>query len=164
MHSATRLPSPENGMRKAHSRRARRSSGWLGRRRALLLRRYDVQLFVWYTLPRKFLTTLEHKRGAAAALAITLERIGGLAASYAHTCHARETRELVCAWENGDPGAWRRFRELLELVERRNSRPALPGDRRVPAPRAPPPAPPPQAAAPHRPPTCGQYPRSRGVR
>ena len=87
--------------------------GWEGEG-PLLLRRYDVQLFVWYTLPRKFLTTLEHKREAAGAVARTLERIGGRAAGYAHTCRARETDELLCAWEKGDPGAWRRFRELLE--------------------------------------------------
>ena len=87
--------------------------GWEGEG-PLLLRRYDVQLFVWYTLPRKCLTTLEHKREAANTLARMLERIGGRAASYAHTCRGRETDELLCAWENGDPGAWRRFRELLE--------------------------------------------------
>jgi hypothetical protein len=38
--------------------------GWEGEGPPLL-RRYDVQLFVWYTLPRKFLTSLEHKREAA---------------------------------------------------------------------------------------------------
>jgi hypothetical protein len=80
----------------------------------LWLRRYDVQLFVWYTLPRKFLTTLEHKREAADALAQTLERLGGRAASYAEVGRARETEELLCAWENEDPAAWRRFRDLLE--------------------------------------------------
>ncbi len=47
--------------------------GWEGEG-SLLLRRYDVQLFAWYTLPRKFLMSLEHKREAADALAETLEQ------------------------------------------------------------------------------------------
>lgn len=101
----------EDGARSA--RAALEWIGWEGEG-PLLLRRYDVQLFVWYTLPRKFLTTLKHKREAAGALARTLDRIGGRAASYADTCRAHEADELLCRWENGDPGAWRRFRELLE--------------------------------------------------
>ncbi len=86
--------------------------GWEGRG-SLLLRRYDVQLFVWYTLPRKFLTTLEHKRETANALARTLERLGGRAAQYAEVCRAPETDELLCTWEREDPAAWRRFWQLL---------------------------------------------------
>jgi hypothetical protein len=35
--------------------------GWAGEG-PLLLRRYDVQQFAWYTLLRKFLTGLEQKR------------------------------------------------------------------------------------------------------
>ena len=98
------------------ARSARAALEWMGWEDdgPLLLRRYDVQLFVWYTLPRKFLTTLEHKREAADALARTLEQIGGRAASYADTCRARETDALLSAWENEDPNAWRRFQELLE--------------------------------------------------
>jgi len=87
--------------------------GWEGEG-PLLLRRYDVQLFVWYTLPRKFLTSLEHKREAAEALALTLERLGGRAASYAEVCRSTETEELLRAWESKDPTARRRLRELLE--------------------------------------------------
>jgi len=85
--------------------------GWEGEG-PLLLRRYDVQLFVWYTLPRKFLTSLEHKREAAEAL--TLERLGGRAASYAEVCRSTETAELLHAWENEAPTARRRLRELLD--------------------------------------------------
>src|SRR5260370_40415717 len=99
-----------DGARAAHS--ALEWMGWEGEGR-LLLRRYDVQLFVWYTLPRKFLTTLEHKREAADALACTLERLGGRAAGYAEVCRSPETDELLRAWETEDPAAWRRFRGLL---------------------------------------------------
>jgi hypothetical protein len=101
----------EHGAQSAHS--ALEWLGWEGEG-PLLLRRYDVQLFVWYTLPRKFLTTLEHKREAADALARTLTSLGGRAASYAELCRAPETDELLRAWEDEDPGAWRRFRNLLE--------------------------------------------------
>ena len=80
----------------------------------LLLRRYDVQLFAWYTLPRKFLASLESKREAAEALALTLERLGGRAASYAEVCRSTDTDELLCAWEAEDPSAPRRLRELLD--------------------------------------------------
>ena len=103
--------------------------GWEGEG-PLLLRRYDVQLFVWYTLPRKFLTTLEHKRVAADALARTLERIGGRAAGYAYTCRARETDELLCAWENRDAGAWRHSGNCSRIrVSSRRTRSCSPGVR-----------------------------------
>lgn len=87
--------------------------GWEGEG-PLLLRRYDVQLFVWYTLPRKFLMSLEYKREAAEALALTLERLGGHAASYAEVCRSAETEALLRAWEVEDPAARARLRELLD--------------------------------------------------
>src|SRR5579884_2463234 len=87
--------------------------GWEGEG-PLLLRRYDVQLFVWYTLPRKFLTSLEHKLEAADALARTLERLGDRAAGYAEVCRAPETEELLRAWEAEDPSARNRLRELVD--------------------------------------------------
>jgi hypothetical protein len=101
----------EDGARAAQS--ALEWLGWEGEG-PLLLRRYDVQLFVWYTLPRKFLTTLDHKRDAADQLARTLEQLGGRAASYAQVCRSPETEELLHAWESEDPAARLRFRELLE--------------------------------------------------
>jgi len=89
---------------------------WLGweREGPLHLRRYDVQLFAWYVLPRKFLAPLEDKREAAAAVARMLESIGGRAATYAEVCRAPQTDDLLCAWEAEDPRAWRSFRKLLE--------------------------------------------------
>lgn len=89
---------------------------WIGWQREgpLLLRHYDVQLFAWYVLPRKFLAPLEDKREAAASVARLLERLGGRAASYAAVCRSPETDELLRAWEVDDPDAWRVFRELLD--------------------------------------------------
>jgi hypothetical protein len=87
--------------------------GWEGEE-PLFLRRYDVQLFVWYVLPRKYLVGLDRKEAVAAALAKTLERLGGQAASYAEVCRAPETRRLLCAWEAEDPAAPRTFRKLLD--------------------------------------------------
>ncbi len=87
--------------------------GWEGEG-PLMLRRYDVQLFAWYTLPRKFLTSLEFKREAADALARTLEQFGGRAASYAEVCRSADTDEMLCAWEAEDPSVQKRLRELLD--------------------------------------------------
>lgn len=92
---------------------ALRWMGWEGEG-LFPLRRYDVQVFVWYQLPRKWLTTLERKRGAAEALARLLERLGGRAASYADVCSSAETERLLRAWEDEDPAAPRRFRQLLD--------------------------------------------------
>lgn len=50
----------------------------------------------------------------AAALAGTLERLGGQAAGYAEVCRSPETDDLLRAWEAEDPAAWERFRELLD--------------------------------------------------
>ena len=87
--------------------------GWEGEE-PLFLRRYDVQLFVWYVLPRKYLAGLDDKQAVAAALAKTLERLGGQAAGYAEVCRAPETQRLLRAWEAEDPAAPRTFRDLLD--------------------------------------------------
>lgn len=87
--------------------------GWEGEG-PLLLRRYEVQLFVWYQLPRKWLASLERKRAAAGALAHLLERLGSRAAGYAEVCRSPETERLLRAWDQEDPDAGRRFRKLLD--------------------------------------------------
>jgi hypothetical protein len=98
------------------ARAAQAALEWMGweRHGPLLLRRYDVQLLVWYALPRKVVPSLDLTRGAAVALARTLDYLGGRAATYAEVCRSPETDELLCAWEYEDPDAWRRLRELLE--------------------------------------------------
>lgn len=87
--------------------------GWDGSG-PLQLRRYDVQVFAWYTLPRTFLATVQQRRRAVAMLARTLEYLGDRAATYAEVCRSPEAEELLCAWEADDPAAARRFLELLE--------------------------------------------------
>jgi hypothetical protein len=87
--------------------------GWQGEG-PMHLRRYDVQRFVWYELPRKFLTSLDHKREVAEALASTLERVGGRASGYAEVCRSEQTTRLLEAWEAENPGAWKDLRALLE--------------------------------------------------
>ncbi len=98
------------------ARAAEAALEWMGweRHGPLLLRRYDVQLLVWYALPRKVVPSLEFTRDAAAALARTLEYVGGRAATYAEVCRSPETEQLLSAWESEGPDAWRRLLELLE--------------------------------------------------
>ena len=58
---------------------------WMGWERGgdMHLRRYDVQLLLWYQLPTKFLASLDQKRAVAAALAGLLDRLGERTARYA---------------------------------------------------------------------------------
>lgn len=80
----------------------------------VLLRRYDVQLFAWYTLPRKFLVGVAEKLEILEGLARVLERVGGPAAGYGEICRREETAALIQASEDEDPDVWDRFRRLLD--------------------------------------------------
>jgi hypothetical protein len=93
-------------------RAALESLGWDGEG-TLRLRRYDVQRFLWYTLPRKFIAPLEQKREVAESLAVILEQLGGRAANYAAICRDPRTRELLRAWGADDPAAWEQFHALM---------------------------------------------------
>lgn len=103
-----------HGERHEHGAQAAESAlewlGWAGEG-PLLLRRYDVQHFAWYTLPRKFLTGLEDKRETAELVAHTLDHLGDIARGYAEVCRSPATDELLRAWEVEDPTAGHRFRE-----------------------------------------------------
>jgi len=83
------------------ARIARHALGWLGweGEGPLLLRRYDVQVFTWYQLPAKFLASLEDKREVARGVALTLEQLGGQAATYARALRSHETDQLLESWE-----------------------------------------------------------------
>lgn len=98
------------------ARDAQSALGWMGWEEdgPLHLRRYDVQIFVWSILPRKYLASLEEKRQIAGSLATLLERLGGPAAGYADVCRSPETDDLLRAWEDEDPAAPKRLRELME--------------------------------------------------
>lgn len=80
----------------------------------VVLSRYDLQLFLWYQLPRKFLAPLEAKERIAQGLGRFLEMAGGPAASYAEICGSPDTRLLLRAWEEGDGDAVRMLQGALE--------------------------------------------------
>ena len=88
---------------------------WMGwdREGAFLLRRSDLQLFLWYQLPRKWLVERDDHLAAAERLAGFLDRIGGRGSKYAELCRAPETREMIDAWSRDDPKAGRRLERLL---------------------------------------------------
>lgn len=88
--------------------------GWLGwdGEGSLRIRRYDLQIYLWYQLPTKYLAPLEAKRDAAAALGSLLELAG--AEAYAALCRAPEVELMLGLWENEDPAAPRRLAALLE--------------------------------------------------
>jgi hypothetical protein len=80
----------------------------------LLLSRYDLQVFLWYQLPRKWLIPLDEKRTVAARLGRFLELVGGRAGDcYAGICTSEETMRLLRAWEGDDPGAGEMLRAAL---------------------------------------------------
>jgi hypothetical protein len=92
---------------------ARSSLSWLGwdGDGSLRLRRYDLQLYLWYQLPTKYLAPLEDKLAAAAAL----ERLLGLLdLAYAELCEAPETLRPIDCWENDDVRARRELHRLLD--------------------------------------------------
>jgi len=80
----------------------------------LVLTRYDLQVFLWYLLPRKWLISLEHKRAVAEAFARFLERVDDRVRDHAALCRSNDTQELLALWEQDDPHASRRFLELMD--------------------------------------------------
>jgi hypothetical protein len=87
--------------------------GWLGwdAEGPLQLRRYDLQLYLWYQLPTKYLAPLERHRATAAALGRLLELTP--AAAYAQLCTAPETLRLLEQWDARPAGARREVQRLL---------------------------------------------------
>jgi hypothetical protein len=79
----------------------------------IVLSRYDLQLFLWYQLPRKFLAPLEAKEEVASALGRFLELTDG-PASYAELCRSPKTQELLRAWEEEQAEADKLLREALD--------------------------------------------------
>lgn len=92
---------------------ARGALGWLGweEEHALRLRRYDLQVYLWYKLPTKYLASLTDKRAVAAALGRLLDELD---VPYAALCRAPETGRMLELWERDDPTAPDELTRLLE--------------------------------------------------
>lgn len=84
--------------------------GWNGEG-PLWLRRSDVQLYLWYQLPTKYLASLEDKLATAEAFGRLLELLD---VPYAKLCAAPETLALLERWERDDRGARRELGRLLD--------------------------------------------------
>ncbi len=76
--------------------------------------RYDLQLFLWYQLPRKLLAPVEVKQAVAERLGRFLELAGDGAIPYAEICTSERTMAMLWAWEAEEPTADERLREALE--------------------------------------------------
>lgn len=79
---------------------------------SVTISRYDLQLMLWYELPRKWLCSLDEKRAVAGALGSFFERVG--AAAYATLCRSQEVDSLLVAWEREEPDAHERLTGLLQ--------------------------------------------------
>jgi hypothetical protein len=90
------------------------SGGEHGEDDPLVLTRHDLQVFLWYQLPRKWLTSLQHRHAVADALGRFLERADARAIGHAALCRSDDTHELLSLWEQDDDQAIRRFHGLLE--------------------------------------------------
>jgi hypothetical protein len=93
---------------------ARASLSWLGwdDDGPLQLRRYDLELHLWYELPTKVSASLEAKHARAAALGRLLEMTP--AADYAPLCRAPQTLDQIALWEASDARARRALGRLLD--------------------------------------------------
>lgn len=79
---------------------------------SVTISRYDLQLMLWYALPRKWLCSLDEKRAIAGALGSFFERVG--ATAYATLCRSHEVDSLLATWEADEPDAHERLTGLLE--------------------------------------------------
>jgi hypothetical protein len=73
---------------------------------------HGLQTFLWYELPRKWLTDLEGKLHIAAALGRLLELVG--LPRYAAICRGLQTTAVLQAYERGDREGIRAFRRAQE--------------------------------------------------
>ncbi len=88
-------------------------AGWEGDGAPLVLRRYDLQVFLWYALPRKWLVPADDHERIALAMARLLDGLGDGACGYAALCRGLETRRLLRAWGADDPAAPRMLEAAL---------------------------------------------------
>lgn len=89
-------------------------AGWEGDGAPLVLRRYDLQVFLWYALPRRWVVPADDHERIALSMARLLDGLGDAACAYAALCRGHETRRLLRAWGAGDPAAPRMLEAALE--------------------------------------------------
>jgi len=81
----------------------------------LVLSRYELQLFLWYEMPRKWLAEFDGKRALVRALASFLELAGEPVARWAQVCRSPQTDRLLGLWEREERDHARKLlRELLD--------------------------------------------------
>jgi hypothetical protein len=74
--------------------------------------RYGLQAFLWYELPRKWMTDLDGKRHLAMALGRLLDLVG--LPRYAAICRSPETDAVLAAYERDDREGFAAFRRAEE--------------------------------------------------
>jgi hypothetical protein len=73
---------------------------------------YGLQTFLWYELPRKWMTDLDGKRHLATALGRLLDLVG--LPRYAAICRSPETDAVLAAYERDDREGFAAFRRAEE--------------------------------------------------
>src|SRR4051794_26264358 len=85
--------------------------GWFGAHEdgpSVDISRYDLQQFVHYTLPRKYLADVEEHIAVVGALGDALERLGA-PAEYVDLCRSPETIALLRLWAVDEDAAFAQF-------------------------------------------------------
>lgn len=85
--------------------------GWFGADEdvpTICISRYDLQQFLHYTLPRKYLASVEEHIAVASALGDALEQLGA-PAEYADLCRSPETLALLRLWAVDEDAAFAQF-------------------------------------------------------
>jgi hypothetical protein len=94
----------------------RAALGWFGADEpgdGVEISRHDLQQFVYYTLPRKFLASVEEHVAIARVLGDALEHLGAPAA-YPELCRSAETVELLRLWAVDADAAFERFAAFMD--------------------------------------------------
>lgn len=73
---------------------------------------YELQFFLWYVLPSKFLASYEDKLAVAAALARLLEGLSD--PTHAALCRSPATVHVVGAWESSSQAGIAAMRQAME--------------------------------------------------
>ena len=80
---------------------------------AFQVSRHDLQQFLHYTMPRKYLAGIEEHLAAARALGDALEHLGAPDA-YVELCRSPDTLALLRLWRVDEDAAFARFAALAE--------------------------------------------------